>query len=81
VGETSVKKCLVYRAIREGEKEKVGPLLNGLDGRKSGTIDGFSYSRANKNSGVVWNEASFKDCIKDPKAKISGAKMIFIGIK
>ncbi len=81
MGETSVKKCLVYRAILEGEKEKVGPLLNEVDGRKCGTIDGFSYSRANRSSGVVWNEASLRDCIKDPKAKIPGANMIFIGIK
>jgi cytochrome c2 len=58
-----------------------GPELNGLDGRHSGTAEGYSYSDANKNSGITWNEAQFKDYIKDPKAKIPGTKMVFAGIK
>ena len=41
----------------QGAKNKVGPVLNGLDGRKAGTIDGFNYSEANKNSGITWDEA------------------------
>ena len=68
-------------AVGEGAKNKVGPELNGLDGRHSGTAAGYSYSDANKNSGITWNEAQFKDYIKDPKAKIPGAKMVFAGIK
>lgn len=80
-GETSFKKCLVCHAIGEGAKNKVGPLLNGLDNRKSGTVDGFKYSDANKNSGIVWSEAVFLEYIKDPKAKIPGTKMVFPGIK
>ena len=67
--------------IGEGAKNKVGPELNGLDGRHSGSAAGFSYSDANKNSGIVWSEATFKDYIKDPRAKIPGTKMIFPGIK
>jgi cytochrome c len=61
--------------------EKVGPELNGLDGRKAGMVEGFNYSDANKNSGITWNEAVFKDYIKDPRAKVPGTKMIFAGIK
>jgi cytochrome c len=80
-GENSFKKCLVCHSIGEGATTKTGPELNGLDGRKSGTVAGFDYSDANKNSGIVWNEASFKEYIKDPKAKIPGTKMIFAGIK
>jgi cytochrome c len=55
--------------------------LNGLDGRKAGTVDGYNYSDANKNSGITRDEATFKDYIKDPRAKVPGTKMVFAGIK
>lgn len=80
-GKTSFNKCLACHAIGEGAKNKVGPELNGLDGRKSGTAEGYSYSEANKNSGITWNKDQFLDYIKDPKAKIPGTKMVFAGIK
>jgi cytochrome c len=80
-GKSSFNKCIACHAIGEGAKNKVGPELNGLDGRKSGTVEGYSYSDANKNSGITWNEAEFKDYIRDPKAKIPGTKMSFAGIK
>ena len=80
-GKTSFNKCLACHAIGEGAKNKVGPELNGLDGRKSGTVEGYSYSDANKNSGITWNKDQFLEYIKDPKAKIPGTKMVFAGIK
>jgi cytochrome c len=80
-GKSSFNKCLACHAIGEGAKNKVGPELNGIDGRKSGTAPDYSYSDANKNSGITWNEAQFKEYIKDPKAKIPGTKMAFAGIK
>ena len=80
-GKSSFNKCLACHSIGEGAKNKVGPELNGLDGRHSGTAEGYSYSDANKNSGITWSEAQFKEYIKDPKAKIPGTKMIFAGIK
>ena len=80
-GKTSFNKCMACHSIGEGAKNKVGPELNGLDGRKSGTAEGYSYSDGNKNSGITWNESEFKEYIKDPKAKIPGTKMIFPGIK
>ena len=80
-GKTSFNKCMACHAIGTGAKNKAGPELNGLDGRKSGTAPDYSYSDANKNSGITWNVAQFKDYIKDPKAKIPGTKMAFAGIK
>jgi cytochrome c len=80
-GKSSFNKCLACHAIGENAKNKVGPELNGLNGRKSGVAPGYSYSDANKNSGITWDEATFKEYIKDPKAKIPGTKMAFAGIK
>lgn len=80
-GQTSFKKCLPCHDVGETAKNKVGPVLNGLAGRKSGSVAGYNYSEPNKNSGIVWSEATFKEYIKDPKAKIPGTKMVFPGIK
>jgi len=80
-GANSFKKCLPCHSIGPGAANKVGPELNGLDGRHSGNAPNFNYTDANKNSGIVWNEANFKEYIKDPKAKIPGTKMMFAGIK
>lgn len=80
-GATAYKKCVACHDVGPTAKNKVGPVLNGLDGRKSGTVAGYSYSDANKNSGITWNEAVFLEYIKDPKAKIPGTKMVFAGIK
>jgi cytochrome c len=80
-GKTSFNKCLACHAIGENAKNKVGPVLNGLDGRKSGTVEGYSYSEANKNSGITWNKETFLEYIRDPKAKIPNTKMAFAGIK
>ena len=81
-GEQSFKsKCFACHSIGDGAKNKVGPVLNGLDGRKSGTVEGYSYSDGNKNSGITWNKDQFLDYIKDPKAKIPNTKMAFAGIK
>src|SRR5262249_832607 len=80
-GETSFRKCAACHDVGDKAKNKVGPLLNGLDGRKSATVPGYNYSDANKNSGIVWNDAQFLDYIKDPKTKVPGTKMAFAGIK
>jgi cytochrome c len=79
-GENSFKKCLPCHRVGEGAKNLVGPELNGLEGRKSGSAEGYSYTEANKNSGITWDEAQFKEYITNPRAKIPGTKMVFAGI-
>ncbi len=81
MGEQVFKQCLPCHSIGPGAKNKVGPELNGIEGRHSGSAPDYSYSAANKNSGIVWDEANFKEYIKDPRAKVPGTKMIFPGIK
>lgn len=80
-GENAFKKCLPCHAVGDNAKNKVGPILNGLDGRRSGTIESYSYTEANKSSAIVWNADTFKEYIRDPRARIPGTKMIFAGIK
>jgi cytochrome c len=80
-GEKVFAQCRACHQIGPNAKNAVGPVLNGLFGRKSGTIEGYSYSPANKNSGITWDEATFREYIKDPKAKIPGTKMIYAGLK
>jgi cytochrome c len=76
-GEGAFRKCQPCHDVGEAAKNKLGPELNGIDGRKAGTAEGYSYSDSNKNSGIVWNEASFKEYLEDPQAKMPGTKMIF----
>ena len=80
-GEKVFGQCRSCHRVGESVRNAIGPVLNGLFGRKSGTVEGFNYSDANKNSGIVWNETIFAEYIKDPKAKIPGTIMPFAGLK
>lgn len=80
-GERVYAQCRACHQIGPSAKNVVGPLLNGLFGRKAGTIEGYSYTAANKNSGIVWDDAAFAEYIRDPKAMIPGTKMVYAGLK
>ena len=80
-GEKVFAQCRACHQVGETAKNAVGPVLNGLFGRKAGTVEGYAYSPANKNSGITWDEATFREYIKDPRAKIPGTKMIYAGVK
>ena len=80
-GEKVFAQCRACHQIGPKARNLVGPRLNGLFGRKSGTVEGYSYTDANKNSGITWNEAVFAEYIKNPRAKIPGTKMIYVGLK
>ena len=68
------KKCKVCHQIGESAKNMVGPVLNGVVGRKAGTIEGYSYSDANKNSGITWDEATLKVYLKNPRKRFPGPR-------
>jgi cytochrome c len=80
-GEKTFAQCRACHQIGPTAKNAVGPVLNGVIGRKAGTVEGYNYSPANKNSGITWDEATFSEYIKDPKAKVPGTKMVYAGLK
>lgn len=80
-GEKVFVQCKACHQVGPNAKNAVGPVLNELFGRKAGSVEGYSYSAANKNSGITWTEENFKKYIRDPKAMIPGTKMVFAGIK
>jgi len=80
-GEKVFVQCKACHQAGDKAKNGVGPVLNGLFGRKAGSVEGFIYSDGNKSSGVTWDEATFAEYIKDPRAKIPGTKMVFAGVK
>ena len=79
-GKKVFKKCVACHSLQEG-KNKMGPRLNNLLGRKAGSLDGYKYSKAMKNSDVVWDEESLDKFITKPRKFIPKTKMSFRGIK
>jgi cytochrome c len=79
-GEHVFNMCRPCHAIGPDAVNMLGPELNGLDGRHSGSVPGYPYSDANKKSGIVWSAATFKQYIKNPQAMVPGTKMFFAGI-
>ncbi|HXY58381.1 MAG TPA: cytochrome c-554 [Methylocystis sp.] len=79
-GEKVFAKCKACHQVGEGAKNAIAPELNGIDGRKAAAAEGYNYSEAMKNSGITWDEASFGEYIKNPKAKVPGTKMVFQGL-
>jgi cytochrome c len=80
-GERTFNVCRACHEIGDGAKNPVGPVLNGVVGRKSRSYPGYAYSDANKNSGINWDEATLMEYLKNPRAKVPGTKMLFPGLK
>lgn len=80
-GKVAFGKCQACHAVGPGAKNKLGPELNGLAGRKAGAVAGYQYSPALKNSAFAWDQASFAAFMRDPKTKVPGNKMAFAGMK
>ena len=80
-GKAVFNQCKACHQVGPEAKNGLGPVLNGIVGRKAGEGASYNYSDANKNSGLTWDEATLRAYLTDPKAKVPGTKMIFPGIK
>ncbi|AZO28414.1 MULTISPECIES: cytochrome c family protein [Mesorhizobium] len=79
-GAVVFKRCMACHQVGPDAKNGVGPVLNGVVGRPAGTYPGYSYSAANKNSGLTWDEPTLTTYLRAPRKLVPGTKMTFAGL-
>jgi cytochrome c2 len=80
-GDQAFKRSCAVCHTTEAGKNKIGPSLAGIVGRKAGSVERFSYSDANRKSGITWDAATLDQYLTDPRKFMPGTKMVFIGLK
>src|SRR5215469_3224581 len=80
-GQKIFKRACMVCHTNEAGKNKIGPSLFGVVGRKSGTAPGYQYSAAMKGASITWDDASLDKYLNDPKSTVPGNKMAFAGVK
>ena len=78
LGKKVFKKC---KSCHSFTKNKLGPSLGNIIDQKAGIVEGFKYSKAMKNSDIIWNACTLDGFLKKPKKYIKGTKMSFAGLK
>ena len=75
------QQCKACHTVEKGGRNGIGPNLFGIFGQKAAAVDGFSFSEAMQKSGIVWDDKTMSDYLKDPKARVPDGKMVYAGLK
>ena len=75
------QQCRACHTLDKGGASTAGPNLRGVFGRKAGTAEGFEFSDAMKKSGIVWDDKTMAEYLKDPKGRVPDGKMVYAGLK
>ncbi|CAD6499485.1 BgTH12-03599 [Blumeria graminis f. sp. triticale] len=75
------QRCSTCHNLEKTGEKKIGPTLHGLFGRKTGSVEGYDYTDANKGKGIVWNHDTLFLYLENPKKYIPGTKMAYGGLK
>src|SRR5882672_9374596 len=75
------QQCKACHTVEKGGRNGIGPNLFGMFGQKAGAVDGFSFSEAMQKSGIVWDDKTVAEYLKDPKGRVPDGKMVYAGLK
>ena len=75
------QQCKACHTVEKGGRNGIGPNLFGMFGQKAGAVEGFSFSEAMQKSGIVWDDKTMAEYLKDPKGRVPDGQMVYAGLK